>query len=115
MLTLVFADEVLALAALAAWGLHAEGVPLAVAAPVAWVVVWFLFAAPGARFGGRVVTPVVKVLAFGLACLALWAAGQPALAVALLAFSVVVNGAAQLPAVRAVQGPPRTASRGEGG
>ena len=73
-LTLVFADEVLALAAAAAWGLRTGGIPLAVAAPAAWAGAWFLFAAPQARFGGRITTPAVKVAAFGLACLALRAA-----------------------------------------
>ena len=104
LLTLVFADEVLALAATAAWGLHAGGVPLAIVAPAAWAGTWFLFAAPRARFGGRVATPVVKVGAFGVACLALWAAGHPGLAAALAVFSALINGAAQLPPVREVQG-----------
>jgi len=40
------------------------------------------------------------VLVFALASLGLWAAGHHALAAALLVFSVVVNGLAQLPAVR---------------
>jgi hypothetical protein len=52
-------------------------------------------------FGGRMITPVVKVAAFGLACLGLWVAGHPNLATALAVFSAAVNGAAQLPAVRA--------------
>jgi hypothetical protein len=43
------------LAAIAVWGYHASGIALAVAATAAWVAAWFLFAAPGARFGGRVV------------------------------------------------------------
>ena len=51
---------------------------------------------------GPVVRPVVKVLVFGLAPLGLWVAGHHGWAVALLAFSVVVNGLAQLPAVRAL-------------
>jgi hypothetical protein len=47
---------------------------------------------------------VVKVLVFGAACLGLWWIGSPTLAVALLVFSVVVNGLAQLPGVRALVG-----------
>lgn len=104
-LALVFLDELLALAALAVWGGHASGIALAVTAPVAWVIVWYLFAAPGARFRSRFITPAAKVIAFGLACLALRAAGRPSLAAALLVFSAVANGLAQLPAIRAVQAP----------
>jgi hypothetical protein len=104
-LTLVFLDELLALAALAVWGNHVAGIPLAVGAPVAWAVAWFLLAAPRARFRGRISTPAVKVVAFGLACAALWAAGHPALAVALLVCSAAVNALAQLPAIRTLPGP----------
>lgn len=103
-LGLVFVDEILALAALAVWGDHAAGVPLAVGAPVAFVIVWFLFASPSARFGGRIVRPVAKIIVFGLACLGLWAAGHAALAVGLLIFSAAINGLAQLPEIRALQG-----------
>ena len=39
---------------------------------------------------------------FGLASLGLWAAGHHALAVGLLVFSVVVNGLAMLPTIRAL-------------
>jgi hypothetical protein len=104
-LALVFIDELLALTALAVWGDHASGIALAVAAPVAWVIVWFLFAAPNARFRGRLTTPAVKVIALGLPCPALWAAGHAGLAVALLVFSAATNGLAQLPAIRALQAP----------
>jgi hypothetical protein len=102
-LALVFLDELLALAALAFWGDHVSGIALAVGAPVAWIVAWYLFASPTARFGGGIVKPAVKVLAFGLPCLALWAAGDPAVAAALLIFSAAVNGLAQLPTIRALQ------------
>ena len=64
--------------------------------------VWWAFASPRARWGGPVVRPVVKVLVFGLASLGLWAAGHHGWAVALLVFSVVVNGLAQLPSIRAL-------------
>jgi hypothetical protein len=102
-LALVFVDELLALAALAVWGDHADGIPLAVGVSVAFVIVWFLFAAPTARFGGRIVRPAVKVIVFGLACLGLWAAGHAALAVGLLIFSAAINVLAQLPKIRALQ------------
>lgn len=105
-LALVFLDELLMLPALVVWGVHASGIAIAIAAPVAWVVVWFLFAAPRARLGGRVTTPVVKVVALGLPCLALWAAGHPSLAVALLVFSAAVNGLATLPQIRALGAQP---------
>jgi hypothetical protein len=49
-----------------------------------------------------VVRPLTKVLVFGLATLALWDANHPLWAIALLVYSVVVNGLAQIPRVRAV-------------
>jgi hypothetical protein len=99
-LLLVFVDELLAVAAAAVWGDHAGGVLLAVAMAVLTVLVWFLFASPKARYGGAVVRPVVKVLVFTLASAGLWASGHHGLAIALLAFSVVVNALAQLPSVK---------------
>jgi hypothetical protein len=42
------------------------------------------------------------VLVFGLASLALWDVGHPGWALALLVFSVVVNGLAMIPAVAAL-------------
>jgi hypothetical protein len=75
-LALVFVDELLAMLA------------------------WFLFASPKARYGGSLVRPLVKVVVFGLACLALWDIDRPGWAIALLVFSVVVNGLAQLPSIR---------------
>lgn len=99
-LTLVFVDELLAVAAAAAWGEHAGGWGLAVGAALLTVVVWALFASPRARFGGPVVRPVTKVLVFTLASTGLWAAGHHGLALALFAFSAVVNGLAQLPSVK---------------
>ena len=107
-LTLVFLDEVLAAVAAGVWGSYAGGWPLAVLAPVLVVAVWWAFASPRARWGGPVVRPVVKVLVFGLASLGLWVAGHHGWAVALLVFSVVVNGLAQLSSVRGLvdgQGP----------
>jgi hypothetical protein len=46
------------------------------------------------------VRALVKVLVFGLASWGLWAAGHHSLAVALLVFSVVVNGLAMVPSIR---------------
>jgi hypothetical protein len=48
-LALVFLDELLVMAALAVWGADAGGWLLAVAAVLAGVLVWFLFASPKAR------------------------------------------------------------------
>ncbi len=101
-LTLVFVDEVLAAVAAGIWGRHALGVIGAVLAPVLVVAVWWAFASPKAPYGGPVVRPVVKVLVFGLASWGLWVAGQQGLALALLVFSVVVNGLAQVPSIRAL-------------
>ncbi|MFC8501641.1 DUF2568 domain-containing protein [Pedococcus sp. NPDC057267] len=99
-LALVFLDEVLAAVAAGVWGSHAGGWPLAVLAPVVVVAVWWAFASPRARWGGPVVRRVVKVLVFGLASVGLWVAGHHGWALALLVFSVVVNGLAQLPSIR---------------
>jgi hypothetical protein len=49
-----------------------------------------------------VIRPVARVLVFGLATLALWDADHPLWALALLIFSVVVNGLALLARVQAV-------------
>ena len=102
-LALVFLDELLAMAAFGVWGWQASPRWLLVwLLPLLAMTAWFFFASPKAAYGGPVVRPVVKVLVFGLASLALWAAGHPGWAVGLLAFSVVVNGLALLPAVRAL-------------
>lgn len=101
-LALVFLDELLAMAAAGIWGADAGGAALAVLMPVVVVVVWFLFASPKARFGGRVVRPLVKVLVFTLTSAGLWAAGHPEWAAAFFGFSVVVNGLAQVSSIRAL-------------
>jgi len=100
-LALVFLDELLAMAGLGVygWSTSARWL-LAWLLPLLGMLAWFLFASPKARFGSATVRPVVKVLVFGLASWGLWAAGQHALAVSLLVFSVVVNGLAQVPAIR---------------
>jgi hypothetical protein len=99
-LLLVFIDELLAIAAAAVWGNHVANVWLALGMAALTVLVWFLFASPKARFGGRTVRPVTKVLVFTLASAGLWASGHHALAVGLFVFSAVVNGLAQLPSVK---------------
>ena len=111
-LALVFLDEVLAVVALGVWGLDAGGAWLAVLAPVVGVALWWAFASPKAPYGGPVTRPVVKVLVFGAATCGLWVAGHPEAAIALLVFSIVINAAAEMPIVRAVD--PRPADRRSG-
>jgi hypothetical protein len=103
-LALVFVDELLAMAALGVWGWQV-GSPrwlLVVLLPLVAMAVWWLFASPKARYGGAVRRPVAKVVVFGTASWALWDAGHPAWAVALLVLSAVVNGLALLPPVAEV-------------
>jgi hypothetical protein len=103
-LALVFLDELLAMAAFGVWGWQV-GSPrwlLVVLLPLVAMIVWSLFASPKARLGGGVRRPLAKVLVLGLASWALWDAGHHDWAVALLVFSVVVNGLAQLPRVAEV-------------
>ena len=99
-LFLVFVDELLAIAAAAVWGNHVANVWLAIGMAALTMLVWFLFASPKARFGGRMVRPVTKVLVFTLASVGLWASGHHVLAVALFVYSAVINGLAQLPSVK---------------
>lgn len=99
-LALVFLDELLVMAAYGAWGWSSAAPWLLVwLLPVVAMGVWWTFASPRAPYGGAVVRPVVKVLVFGLAALALADAGHGDWAVALLVFSVVVNGLALLPSI----------------
>lgn len=100
-LALVFLDELLVVAAYGVWGWSVSPAWLLVwLLPLVAMTGWYLFASPKAPYGGPVVRPAVKVVVFGLAALALWDAGHGAWAVGLLVFSVVVNGLAQLPAIR---------------
>lgn len=102
-LSLVFVDELLAVAAFGVWGWQQSPRWLLVwVLPLLAVTAWSLFASPKAPYGGPVRRPLVKVLVFGLASLALWGAGYPAWALALLVFSVVINALAQLPAIAAL-------------
>ncbi len=110
-LALVFLDEVLALVALGVWGFGAGGAWLGVLAPAAGVALWWAFASPKAPFGGSVTRPAVKLLVFGAATWGLWTAGHPAAAIALLVFSIVINAAAELPMVRAVDPRPSAVGR----
>lgn len=108
-LALVFLDELLVVAAYGVWGWSVSPTWLLVwLLPLLAMTVWYLFASPKAPYGGPVVRPAVKVAVFGLAALALWDAGHGDWAVGLLMFSVVVNGLAQLPAIRVL---PEQASR----
>lgn len=105
-LGLVFVDELLAIAGYGLWGWQAP-----TSRPLSWLLVWLLplaaavvwsvFASPRARRGGPLARPVAKVLIFGGAVLALWHLDRPGWALALLAFSVVINALAMLPGVRA--------------
>jgi hypothetical protein len=102
-LALVFVDELLAVAAFGVWGWQQDPRWLWVwLLPAVAIAAWSLFASPKARYGGPVRRPAVKVAVFGLASLALWDAGHPAWAAALLVFSVVVNALAQVPAIGAL-------------
>jgi len=101
-LTLVFLDELAAMAAFGVWGWQV-GTPravLVVVLPLAAIVAWRLFASPKARYGDHGRREAVKVLVFGLASLALWGAGHHGWAVTLLVFSVVVNAVARHPRIR---------------
>lgn len=103
-LALVFLDELLCMAAFAVTGWHSPARWLLVwLLPIAGMTVWFFFCSPKARYGGGGVRPVVKVLVFGLAGVGLLWAGHTTLAVALIVFSAVVNGVAQLRLVRDTQ------------
>ncbi len=109
-LALVFVDELLAVAALAWWGweLGGAGGPAAFATALGMaavaVTVWATWASPRAPRGGPLARPVAKVLVFGAAALGLWLIGRPALAAALVGFSVTVNVAAMHPRVQALTG-----------
>ena len=106
-LALVFLDELAAMAAFGVWGwdagsAHGARLLLVWLLPLVAMLVWFLLASPKARYGGPVVRPVAKVLVFGLAALALDDAGHPVWALALLVFSIVVNGLAMIPSIHSL-------------
>jgi hypothetical protein len=91
---LAFLLELAALAALGYWGFHVgRGVPvkvvLGIGVPLLAAVVWGLFAAPRATFTLPLAGLLaVKVLVFGAAAVALYAAGRHTLAVT---FAIVVT------------------------
>ena len=101
-LALVFLDELLVMAAFGVWGYAVQGALLAVVLPIVAMVFWWAFGSPKAPYGGPVRRPVVKTGVFLLGSFALWDAGHSGWAIALLAFSAVVNALAQLRFVRAL-------------
>lgn len=109
-LALVFLDEVLAVTAFGVWGWqHSPRWLLVWLLPALATAAWFFFASPQAAYGGRWRRPLVKTAVFGLASAAVWDLGHHTLAVAFLAFSVVVNALAQVPAIARL---PEEARRG---
>jgi hypothetical protein len=102
-LALVFLDELLAVGAFGVWGWQHDPRWLWVwLLPLVAMTAWNLVASPRAQYGGRLRRPLVKVMVFSLASVALWDAGHPVWATALLAFSVVVNALAQIPRIAAL-------------
>ncbi|MDP9487036.1 MAG: YrdB family protein [Actinomycetota bacterium] len=95
-LTLAFVLELCALGALGYWGARTGGGPVAktalgIGAPLLAAVLWGLFAAPRAPVSVPILGLGVKLVVFGSAASALYAAGHRALAAA-FALLVVVNG-----------------------
>ena len=100
-LTLVFVSEVLALVAFGVWGWdHSPRWLLVWLLPLAGVVVWGLFASPKASRGGPRARPIVKVLVFAAAFLAIRDVSGYSWALAFLVFVAVVNGLAETSSVR---------------
>jgi hypothetical protein len=100
-LTLVFASEVLALVAFGIWGWdHSPRWLLVWLLPLAGAVAWGLYASPKAARGGPRARPIVKVLVFAAAFLAVRDVEGYSWALAFLVFSAVVNGLASTRAVR---------------
>ncbi len=100
-LFLVFLDELWAMAAFGIWGWHHDPRWLLVwLLPLVAMAIWYFLASPKAPYGNPVLRPVAKVVVFGTASYALYDAGYTGWAIALLAFSVVVNALAMLPSIR---------------
>ena len=100
-LTLVFVSEVLAMVAFGLWGWeHSPRWLLVWLLPLVGVVLWGRYASPKAPRGGPRARPIVKVLVFATAFLAIRDIGDYWWALAFLVFSAVVNGLAALPSVR---------------
>lgn len=100
-LTLVFVSEVLALVAFGVWGWdHSPRWLLVWLLPLVGAVVWGMFASPKATRGGPRARPIVKVLVFAAAFLAIRDVSGYSWALAFLVFVAVVNGLAATPMVR---------------
>ena len=102
-LTVAFASELAALAALGHWGWMAGSggarLLLAVAAPAVAGLLWGVFAAPTAPVQIAAVSLLVKLLVYGSAVAALVATGHPRLAVLLAAAAAAGSLLSTPPAV----------------
>ncbi|WP_167138960.1 YrdB family protein [Diaminobutyricimonas sp. TR449] len=96
-LLLKFLVELASLVAVGYWGYHLTDIGilrwvLALAVPAVVAVLWSIWIAPKADH--RLDQPwlvITQLAVFGLAALALWASGQPGLAVALGSAAVVIE------------------------
>lgn len=96
-LSLKFLLELASLVAAGYWGFHLTDIgilrwALALAVPAVAAVIWSIWIAPRAEH--RLDQPwlvIAQLTVFGLAALALWATGQPALAVALGSAAALVE------------------------
>jgi hypothetical protein len=104
-LGLVFLDELLLVAAVWVAAAEAGGWVAGLGGAVLVLAAWWTCASPKAPYGGPVARPLTKALVVTAACGGLWWAGHGGVAAALLVFSVVVNGLAQLPSVAALTRP----------
>ena len=99
----VLISEVLAIGSFGIWA-HSvtdkSWVPYALLG--AGLVAWTLFAFPWSRFGGPIVSPAARLLLYGLALLAVFAAGQPALGLVETGIFVAALALARQPEVLAV-------------
>lgn len=91
-----FLCELGMLAALAFWGAQVGdgigGAALALAAPIAAAAIWWAFVAPKARWPAPIgVRVAIEFVLFGAACVALWSAGQSALAMVLAVLAAVTS------------------------
>jgi Protein of unknown function (DUF2568) len=97
-LALAFLLEVLMLAAFVFWGFQASTetlvkILLGVGVPLVVIVIWGMFLAPrSTRRLPRILSMVAELVIFGLAALALAAAGRPDLAIS-FAVVVIINQA----------------------
>ncbi len=100
-LTLVFVSEVVALVAFGRWGWeHSPRWLLVWLLPLAGAVAWGTFASPKAPRGGPRTRPIVKVLVYAAAFLAIRETDGYAWALAFLVGSGVVTALAMMPTVR---------------